>query len=553
MSHALRRARPRAPTYLEDGTTVMSWLNTRDHKRIGVMFLVSVIFFFFAGRRVRAAHAHRAAHARADHRRTRSAYNRMFTLHGMIMVFLFLIPPSRGLRQLPAAADDRRAGRGLPAPQPRQLLHLLPARSIALWRHDRTAAPTPAGPSTRPTAPPRRPRSCPCCSASSSSASRRSSPGSTSSSPSTRCARPGLDLDAACRCSSGRIYATSIIQVLATPVLGHGAAARRASSTCCGFGLFDPARGGDPVLFQHLFWFYSHPAVYIMVLPAMGVISEMVCAFSRKNPFGYTAIAVLVAGHRLRRLLHLGPPHVRRRAVDLRRRRLRRALDVRGHLHGHQGLQLGRHDVPGRRSRSRRRFAYVCGFLFFFVFGGMTGVARGHRRRSTSTGTTPTSWSRTSTSSWWARTMMAFLAGAPLLVPEDVRPHVPRGLGPGRGGAGHPRLQRHVHSRSSCSATRACRAATTLPGASSRRCNVVSTAGAYAAGVRASCIIAHLPGHRRCATGRRAGPQPVGLARLRVADAPRRRPRTTSTRSPPSRTMPHDYRTHEPAGGIRDA
>jgi cytochrome c oxidase subunit 1 len=58
-----------------------------------------------------------------------------------------------------------------------------------------------------------------------------------------------------------------------------------------GLGIFDPARGGDPVLFQHLFWFYSHPAVYIMILPAMGVMSELVAAFARKNVFGYSFVA----------------------------------------------------------------------------------------------------------------------------------------------------------------------------------------------------------------------------------------------------------------------
>ena len=56
-------------------------------------------------------------------------------------------------------------------------------------------------------------------------------------------------------------------------------------------GIFDPALGGDPVLFQHLFWFYSHPAVYIMILPAMGVISELVSCFSRKYIFGYQFVA----------------------------------------------------------------------------------------------------------------------------------------------------------------------------------------------------------------------------------------------------------------------
>ena len=58
-----------------------------------------------------------------------------------------------------------------------------------------------------------------------------------------------------------------------------------------GFGIFDPARGGDPVLFQHLFWFYSHPAVYIMILPALGVMSELIANFSKKKIFGYSFVA----------------------------------------------------------------------------------------------------------------------------------------------------------------------------------------------------------------------------------------------------------------------
>src|SRR5207249_7210004 len=62
------------------------------------------------------------------------------------------------------------------------------------------------------------------------------------------------------------------------------------------FGIFDPAVGGDPVLFQHLFWFYSHPAVYIMILPAMGVISELVAAFCRKQVFGYSFVAFASLG-----------------------------------------------------------------------------------------------------------------------------------------------------------------------------------------------------------------------------------------------------------------
>ena len=58
-----------------------------------------------------------------------------------------------------------------------------------------------------------------------------------------------------------------------------------------GVGLFDPSKGGDPLLYQHLFWIYSHPAVYIMILPAMGVISDIIPVFARKNIFGYKMIA----------------------------------------------------------------------------------------------------------------------------------------------------------------------------------------------------------------------------------------------------------------------
>ncbi|MFP5518950.1 MAG: cytochrome c oxidase subunit I [Bdellovibrionia bacterium] len=86
------------------------------------------------------------------------------------------------------------------------------------------------------------------------------------------------------------LYSTAIIQILATPVLGI-TLLLLAAERALGIGIFDPALGGDPVLYQHFFWFYSHPAVYIMILPAMGVISELLTTFSKKVIFGYTAIA----------------------------------------------------------------------------------------------------------------------------------------------------------------------------------------------------------------------------------------------------------------------
>jgi cytochrome c oxidase subunit 1 len=86
-------------------------------------------------------------------------------------------------------------------------------------------------------------------------------------------------------------YATSLIMILGTPVIAVTVAAV-AVERVFHLGFFDPKLGGDPVLFQHLFWFYSHPAVYIMILPAMGVMSELVTAMSRKRVFGYPFIAV---------------------------------------------------------------------------------------------------------------------------------------------------------------------------------------------------------------------------------------------------------------------
>lgn len=85
-------------------------------------------------------------------------------------------------------------------------------------------------------------------------------------------------------------YATSLIFVLATPVIAISMVLI-VLERVVGIGVFDPTKGGDPLLFQHLFWFYSHPAVYVMILPGMGVISEVIACFCRKRVFGYTAVA----------------------------------------------------------------------------------------------------------------------------------------------------------------------------------------------------------------------------------------------------------------------
>jgi cytochrome c oxidase subunit 1 len=91
------------------------------------------------------------------------------------------------------------------------------------------------------------------------------------------------------------LYATSLIFLLGTPVLTV-ALLLVAFERIFGIGIFDPALGGDPVLFQHLFWFYSHPAVYIMILPGMGIVSEIITCFSRKNLFGYKFVVFATIG-----------------------------------------------------------------------------------------------------------------------------------------------------------------------------------------------------------------------------------------------------------------
>jgi cytochrome c oxidase subunit 1 len=169
------------------------------------------------------------------------------------------------------------------------------------------------------------------------------------------------------------LYGTSIIQVLATPVLAMDLLLLFVEHVFH-FGIFDPALGGDPVLWEHLFWFYSHPAVYIMILPSMGVVSEVVCCFSRKNPFGYKAIAFSSMGIALVGFLTWG-----------------HHLFVSGQstfdagVFGVLSMLVGVFSAikvfnwVGTMYKGAIWFttplAYVFGFLFLFVFGGMTGIA----------------------------------------------------------------------------------------------------------------------------------------------------------------------------------
>lgn len=276
-------------SYLRAGHSLRSWLLTTDHKRIAILYLFSITFFFFVG-------GIAAAFVRADlltpqaDLLTNEGYNRAFTIHGVIMVWFFLIPSipnTFGNFLIPLMIGAR----DLAFPR----LNLLSWYIYVLGGIITLYALVAGGVDTGWTfyAP-----------LSSMFANGHVVLVATAvfvvgfSSILTglnfivtvhKLRAPGL--------TWGRLrlfvwshYATSVILVLATPVLSI-TLILIAAERLFGLGIFDPTLGGDPLLFQHLFWFYSHPAVYIMVLPAMGVVSELVSAAAHKPVFGYWFVA----------------------------------------------------------------------------------------------------------------------------------------------------------------------------------------------------------------------------------------------------------------------
>jgi len=274
--------------YLNCASGFRSWFFTLDHKRIGVMYLGSILFTFLLGGIF--ALLVRTELLTPDQTIVDAdTYNKLFTLHGAVMTFLVIIPG------IPAALGNF------------VLPMMLGAKDVALPRLNLTsyhlyvtgallavASIVLGGVDTGWTF---------------------YTPYSTSTSGPVVLVTLGVFILGFSSIFTGlnfivtihkmrpagmgwfqmplmlwALYATAIIQVLATPVLGITVLLLIVERTL-GIGIFDPALGGDPVLFQHFFWFYSHPAVYIMILPAMGVVSELVAVFSRRPIFGYKAIA----------------------------------------------------------------------------------------------------------------------------------------------------------------------------------------------------------------------------------------------------------------------
>ena len=194
-------------------------------------------------------------------------------------------------------------------------------------------------------------------------------------------------------------YATSLMQVLGTPVIAI-TIVMLFVERAFGFGIFDPARGGDPVLFQHLFWFYSHPAVYIMILPALGVMSELISTFSRKTIFGYSfvafsSLAIAIFG------FIVWAHHMFVSGISTYAAMVFSFLSFSVAIPSAIKVFNWTATLYKGAISFETPMLYAYGFMGLFAIGGLTGCSW-RRWASTSTCTTPTSWSRTSTTSWWA-------------------------------------------------------------------------------------------------------------------------------------------------------
>ncbi len=276
--------------YLNAEYGIRSWLFTTDHKRIALLYLLSITAFFFIGG-FYALLIRLELLTPAGDLLTADMYNKAFTMHGQVMVFFFLIP------SIPAVLGNflipmMIGAKDLAFPRINLLSWYIYIVAGALYIHCLVTGGVDTGWTFY-------------------------TPFSTAFS-NTRVVEAGLAIFVSGFSSIltglnfvvtvhrmrapgmtwSRLplfvwshYATSIIMLLGTPVIAITLVLVVLERTL-NLGIFDPNRGGDPVLFQHLFWFYSHPAVYIMILPSMAVISEIVPCFSRKRVFGYNFVAM---------------------------------------------------------------------------------------------------------------------------------------------------------------------------------------------------------------------------------------------------------------------
>lgn len=293
--------------YLNAGYGIKSWLLTTDHKRIGILYMISITFFFFIGGAAATLMRLELMTPQGDMVQP-DTYNKLFTLHGIMMIFFFLVP------SIPAVLGNfliplMIGARDLAFPK----LNLASWYVYVVGGLFTLGATVAGGVDTGWTF------YTPFSSMYSNTQVVAAAVGVFITGFSSiftglnfivtihKMRAPGLTWQRLPLFVWAH-YATSLIMVLGTPVLAV-TLGLVGLERVFGVGIFDPALGGDPILFQHLFWFYSHPAVYIMILPSFGVINEIVPCFSRRPIFGYSmmstamiAIAVLsflVWGHHM--------------------------------------------------------------------------------------------------------------------------------------------------------------------------------------------------------------------------------------------------------------
>ncbi|MBL8189083.1 MAG: cbb3-type cytochrome c oxidase subunit I, partial [Acidobacteria bacterium] len=279
-----------SPTnYLNASHTVKSWLLTLDHKRIGLLYLFSISIFFAIGGIYASLIRLELITPQGD-LLTAETYNRVFTMHGVMMIFFFLIPSipaTLGNFLLPLMLGTK----DVAFPK----LNLLSWYVFMVGGILMLITIMSGGVDTGWTFYP--PYS------SIYSNSQVTLAGVSIFITGFSSILTGLNFMVTIHTMRApgltwfRLplfvwahYATSLIQVLGTPVVAITVLALAFERTLQ-IGIFDPKLGGDPVLFQHMFWFYSHPAVYIMIIPSMGVISELIANMTRKKVFGYHFVA----------------------------------------------------------------------------------------------------------------------------------------------------------------------------------------------------------------------------------------------------------------------
>lgn len=276
-------------SYLEGKHGLRSWLFTLDHKRIGIMYLVAVLASFVAGG-ILALFVRIELMAPGKTIMEAETYNRVFTLHGIIMIFLFIIP------SIPAALGNF------------VLPIMLGAKDVAFPRLNLASFYVYVIGA--------------CFSLYSLVASAVDTgwtfytPYSTTTGNAVIAMTLGAFIMGFSSILTGinflatihklrapglgwrrlplfvwALYATALMQILATPVLAI-TLLLLILERALDIGIFDPHKGGDPVLFQHFFWFYSHPAVYIMIVPGMGIVNELIATFSQRKIMGYMAVAM---------------------------------------------------------------------------------------------------------------------------------------------------------------------------------------------------------------------------------------------------------------------